>query len=217
MSNRSQQSAATSCQVIQEVIPNNSPKGASHRDRRMNVIPDPRETGSRFPAGSCFFRVEREESPYKVETQKKGEGRRWTNGWACGRTNEWRQQQKLQRRKKRRKKRHATVGGIRSLLRTRTLRRCRSAGVLVPSNHWLVPKWMNKREIELPLFLFLSLLQKWSITRWPRKNIEGETEKHSTRDAARNGKEEKHRKERKERVGKIGDETNRERRKRDGS
>jgi len=92
-----------------------------------------------------------------------------------------------------------------------------SAGVLVPSNHWLVPKWMNKREIELPLFLFLSLLQRWSITRWPRKNIEGETEKHSTRDAARNGKEEKHRKERKERVGKIGDETNRERRKRDGS
>lgn len=216
MSNRSQQSAATSCQVIQEVIPNNSPKGASHRDRRMNVIPDPRETGSKFPAGSCFFRVEREESPYKVETQKKGEGRRWTNGWACGRTNEGSSKSYNEGRKEGKKGTRQSAAFVRfSALVLFVV--VGSAGVLVPSNHWLVPKWMNKREIELPLFLFLSLLQRWSITRWPRKNIEGETEKHSTRDAARNGKEEKHRKERKERVGKIGDETNRERRKRDGS
>lgn len=121
MPNRFQRSAATSCQVIQEVIPNNSPRGASRQDRRIDVIPDPRETGSGFPAcgsaGSCFFRVEREESPYKAEArrlkkrEKEEDGR--TNERAGERTNERRQQQKLQRRKKRRKKRHATVGGVR--------------------------------------------------------------------------------------------------------
>lgn len=92
-----------------------------------------------------------------AEAQKKGEGRRWTNGRACGRTNERanerRQRQKLlQRRKKRKKKRCATVGGVRSLLRTtRTLRGSASV-VLVPSSHWPVPKRTNKREIGLPPF-----------------------------------------------------------------
>lgn len=61
--------ASTSRQVIPEVISYDSPRGASRRDRRMDVIPDPREAGLGFPAcgnaGSCFFRVEREESPYK--------------------------------------------------------------------------------------------------------------------------------------------------------
>lgn len=59
-----------------------------------------------------------------AEAQKKGGGRRWTNGRACGRTNERRHRQKLlQRRKKKRKKRRATVGSVRSLLHTtRTLR-----------------------------------------------------------------------------------------------
>jgi len=61
--------ASTSRQVIPEVISYDSPRGASRRDRRLDVIPDPREVGLGFPAcgnaGSCFFRVEREESPYK--------------------------------------------------------------------------------------------------------------------------------------------------------
>lgn len=90
--------------------------------------------GPEFPAcgdaGSCFFRVEREELPYKSARglKKREEEEDGRTGERAGErtisTNERRQRWKLPwRRKKRRKKRRATVGGgvrsfVRSFLRT---------------------------------------------------------------------------------------------------
>lgn len=110
------------------------------RYRRADVLSDSREAW--IPsAGSCFFRAERQESPYKsarrLEKKKEEEEKMDERRRASGRTSERRQRWKLlERKKKRKKKKHATVGvRVYSLLRTiRTLRGSASV-ILVPPGH----------------------------------------------------------------------------------